>query len=264
MRERWANFRLSRTSRARTCYDISQLPKRTPDRRPRFPRELRVLYEDDAVIAIDKPPGLTAVPIPGSSAPSALTVVSAALEEQRQQCFTVHRIDRFTSGILLFAKTARDRHALVRQFLAHTPVRDYLAVVRGRPADRQGTLVHSLRRQGMVQRVAPADHADSARAELRYSVERDLRGASLVRVTLVTGLRNQIRVQFQAIGHPIIGDRKYHAAEAGERRIDRVALHASRLEFLHPRTGRKVSLECPPPADFRSLVQALAPGPSMK
>jgi len=204
------------------------------------------------------------VPIPHSATPSAFAVVSAALKERRQRCFTVHRIDRFTSGILLFAKTARDRDALVRQFLAHTPVREYLAVVRGLLADRQGTLRHTLRRQGMVQRVSARDHADAAQAELRYSVERDLRGASLVKVALVTGLQNQIRVQFQAIGHPVVGDRKYHAAEAQERRIDHVALHASRLEFLHPRTGRKVTIECAPPADFQSLVRALAPRTSME
>jgi 23S rRNA pseudouridine1911/1915/1917 synthase len=228
-------------------------------RPPNFSRNLAILYQDDAVIAVNKPAGLPAVPVPGSDAPSALSLVAAELKSRRRRAFVVHRIDRFTSGILLFAATERDRDALVRQFLAHTPVRQYLAVVRGRLESREGTLVHHLQRHGMFQKPAAQGHPEAARAELRYSVERPLRAASLVRVTLVTGLQNQIRVQFSAIGHPVIGDRKYHPAEADERRIARVALHASHLEFAHPRSGEVVALDCDPPPDFRALVQALSP-----
>ena len=208
-----------------------------------------ILYEDKAVIALDKPAGLPAVPLKGSKTPSALGLLPGA--------FVVHRIDRFTSGVLLFAKTQRDREVLVQQFLDHTPLRQYLAVIRGRLQSSEGTLVHYLRKQGQFQKVVREDAKDAARAEMRYAVERTWRGASLVRVTLVTGLQNQIRVQFSAIGHPVIGDRKYHPAEAKERRIDRVALHAARLEFTHPRTGKNVSVECDPPADFQALLRAL-------
>jgi len=216
-----------------------------------------VLYEDDAVVALDKPAGLVAVPVKGSDAPSALSLLCAALKPRRQRALVVHRIDRFTSGVLLFAKTERDRDALIRQFLAHTPVRQYLAVVRGHPRAKEGTLVHYFRREGMFQRLSKESDSNAARAELRYTVERSLRGASLVRVTLVTGLQNQIRVQLSAIGHPVIGDRKYHPAEAEERRIARVALHAAHLEFVHPRTGENISVNCEIPADFRSLLRAL-------
>jgi len=221
-------------------------------------RELRVLYEDDAAVALDKPAGLAAVPVKGSAAPSALSVLLAGLKPRRQRAFVVHRIDRYTSGVLLFAKTERDRDALVRQFLDHTPVRQYLAVVRGSLRQPEGTLVHHLRKQGIFQRLATEGHAEAARAELRYCLERPLRGASLVRVTLVTGLQNQIRVQFSAIGHPVVGDRKYHPEEAEERRIARVALHAAHLEFVHPRSGETVAIDCAPPADFQSLVRALS------
>src|SRR5688572_12466422 len=109
---------------------------------------------------------------------------------------------------MLFAKTQRDRDTLIRQFLAHTPVREYLAVIRGRPGAKEGTLVHYLRREGMHQTLRTESDSQAARAELRYSVERPLKDASLVRIVLVTGLQNQIRVQFSAIGHPVIGDRK--------------------------------------------------------
>ena len=218
-----------------------------------------VLFEDDAVVVLDKPAGLPAVPIKGSEADSAWSLLSEQLKHKRQKAFIVHRIDRFTSGAMLFAKTETDRDILIRQFLRHSPKREYLAVVRGRLSEREGTLVHHLRRDGMFQKLSTASDATATRAELRYSVERPLKGASLVRVALVTGLQNQIRVQFSAAGHPVIGDRKYHAAEADERRIDRVALHAAHLEFLHPRTKLAVSIECGLPPDMKSLVQGLSP-----
>jgi len=217
-----------------------------------------VLYEDDALVVLDKPPGLLAVPIRGSRTPSALSVLAAELNSKEQRALIVHRIDRFASGALLFAKTDPDRHALVRQFLAHTPARRYLAVVRGRLKVESGTLVHYFRREGMLQKLRTAKDPRAARAELRYSVERRFADASLVRVELVTGLQNQIRAQFSAMGHPVIGDRKYHPEEASEQLIARVALHAANLEFVHPRSGEKVSVECKPPADFQHLIRELS------
>jgi 23S rRNA pseudouridine1911/1915/1917 synthase len=227
-------------------------------RKPRFSREVSVLYEDDALVVLDKPPGLLAVPIKGSKTPSALSVLAAELESKGQRALIVHRIDRFASGALVFAKTDRDRHALMRQFLAHTPARQYLAVVRGRLEAESGTLVHYFRREGMHQQLRTARDSQAARAELRYSVERQFADASLVRVELVTGLQNQIRAQFSAIGHPVIGDRKYHPEEAAEQRIARVALHAAYLQFVHPRSGERVTIECDLPSDFRHLVNELS------
>jgi hypothetical protein len=93
---------------------------------------------------------------------------------------------------------------------------------------KEGTLVHYFRQQGMFQKVTTERDPKSARAELRYSVEHRLKDASFVRVSLVTGLQNQIRVQLSAIGHPVIGDRKYNPAEKLERRITRVALQRPR------------------------------------
>jgi len=227
-------------------------------RRPRFSRELSVLYEDNAVVVLDKPAGLLAVPIKGSDTPSALSLLIAKLKQKKQRALVVHRIDRFTSGILLFAKTNPDRDALVRQFLDHTPVRQYVAVVRGRLAVQAGTLVHYLRREGMFQQLRTAKDPQAARAELRYSVEHVFAQASLVRVELVTGLQNQIRAQFSAVGHPVIGDRKYHRSESSEQLIARVALHAAHLEFVHPRWGESVSIDCGPPPDFQHLVRKLS------
>ena len=198
--------------------------ERSKDRRaPRLSREVSVLYEDDAVIVLNKPAGLLAVPIKGSDVPSALSLLIAELKPKRQRALVVHRIDRFASGVLLFAKTDRDRDALIRQFLAHTPVRQYLAVVRGRLGARSGTLVHYFRRQGMFQQLRTARDPEAARAELRYSVERFFADATLVRVELVTGLQNQIRAQFSALGHPLISNRN-NTRRSG-RGADSPALH---------------------------------------
>ena len=252
--------------RTKCCYDFEKRMRGLPGKGNRSGtqgrrQQLVVLYEDDAVVAIDKPAGLSAVPVKGSDAKSAWSLLSAQLGARRQRAFVVHRIDRFTSGVLLFAKTEADRDALVRQFLRHTPERQYLAIIRGHLAAREGTLIHYFRREGMHQKLTAESDRNAARAELRYLVERPLRAASLVRVTLVTGLQNQIRVQFSASGHPVIGDRKYHPAEASERRIARVALHAAHLQFHHPRSGNSISVDSEPPADFRSLLQSLLPPP---
>ena len=232
---------------------------RTGRRPPLFPREIKIVYEDDALIVIDKPPGLTAVPGKGLDTFSALTVLTDELRRQKQRALVVHRIDRFTSGLMIFAKTQFSRDSLVRQFLAHTPVREYLAVVRGRLVNKEGKLVQYFRKEGLLQTLRPSSDPEAARAEMTYVVERPLVGATLVRATLITGLQNQIRVQFSAIGHPVIGDRKYHPEEAQERRIARVALHAAHLGFIHPVTGEKISADSEMPADFRMLIQALTP-----
>ena len=229
-----------------------------PTRLPHPSLELTILYEDDSVVALNKPAGLLAVPVKGCGAPCALSLLSAELKSKRQRAFVVHRIDRFTSGVLLFAKTEYDRDVLVRQFLSHTPIRQYLAVVRGHLGVKEKTLVHYFRREGMFQRLTAERDPEAARAELKYSVQRTLRDASLVRVTLVTGLQNQIRVQFSAVGHPVIGDRKYCREEASERSIARVALHAAHLGFVHPRSGVGITIDCELPPDFQSLLRALS------
>src|ERR1700736_3426971 len=142
----WSTRPILSLSAAQSLFGLLTCTDNPVHSQKRFSRDLVVLYEDAAVVAIDKPAGLAAVPVKGSDAPSALSLLSARLKLKRQRALVVHRIDRFTSGILLFAKTGQDRDALVRQFLSHTPVRQYLAVIRGRLEAREGSLVHYFRR----------------------------------------------------------------------------------------------------------------------
>jgi len=132
---------------------MKKLPRKGGCRPAKRNRQmLRVIYEDDAIVVLNKPAKLLAVPADDSATPSALSLLSAELKSKRQRAFVVHRIDRYTSGILLFAKTWADREALVQQFLHHTPVRQYLAVVRGHLRVKEGTLVHYFRQEGMFQK----------------------------------------------------------------------------------------------------------------
>lgn len=233
--------------------------RRTSGRSGRTPRRpsIDVLFEDRFLLAVQKAPGLPSVPIRGSDVPSALSLAAQLLDRKKQHPYIVHRIDRFTSGVLLFAKNRSSREKLIEQFLAHEPKREYLAVVRGRLEGSRGTLVHYLRKEGFHQRLSNRSDKEAARAELSFTVREQFSDAALVEVSLATGLQNQIRVQFHAAGHPLIGDRKYRPSESEEQLIDRVALHAVRLTVEHPVTGRTLRIECPPPADFERLLSAL-------
>ena len=170
----------------------------------------------------------------------------------------VHRIDHFASGALLFAKAGPDRDVLVRQFLDHTPVGSisrYSAAVSALRQGRSCTIFdvkecfNSCARRETPKRLVP---------NFDIPVERLFADASLVRVELVTGLQNQVRAQFSAMGYSVIGDRKYHRSESSEQLIARVALHAAYLQFAHPRSGQSVSIDCKLPPDFQHLVRELS------
>lgn len=219
---------------------------------------ISVLYEDSAIVLLNKPAGLPSVPVEGRRMPSALSLLSGKLAPKKQRPFVVHRIDRFTSGIILFAKSEADQKLLIEQFLKHTPEREYQAIIHGVLSKQADKLVHYLRRQGARQTVSSKSDRGATRAVLRYVVEKRLKNATLLRVRLETGLQNQIRVQFARIGHPVIGDRKYSPNESREKGFARVALHAAHLSFKHPRTGEQISFDCPPPEDFEQLIAKLS------
>jgi len=215
-----------------------------------------VLYEDSQVIAVNKPAGILTVPIPGMKSANMQEALDLYLEPQKRRAQTVHRIDRYTSGVVLFAKSTRARTRLMEQFRNHQPARIYLALVRGVPDPPEGELVHYMKRikDGFRNVIVPEEDPDGTQARLLYRVVEPFRDTSLVEVALDTGLKNQIRVQLAEIGHPTVGDRHYASDEQEEKLIDRQALHASRLEFHHPATGEIVGLEAEMPKDFKRLI----------
>lgn len=215
-----------------------------------------ILYEDESVIAMNKPPGILCVPIAGLKAKNLQQSVERYLQSKRQRTYTVHRIDRYTSGVVLFAKHARARSELVRQFRSHEPSRVYLALVRGTPVREQDTLEHSMKRikDGFRNVVVPHHDPQGTPARLSYRLVERLGEVSLLEVTLDTGLKNQIRVQLAEIGHPVVGDRHYSSKEVKEALLNRQALHASELGFVHPILGKKVHIEAPLPKDLYRLL----------
>lgn len=238
-----------------------------PDRPARrtAPRPYRIVFEDADLIVADKDPGILTVPIPGKSSRNLKDLLDRYLMGQKREAHVVHRIDRYTSGLVLFAKNRRARGALVAQFRQRTPERVYLALVRGVPAAESGTLRNRLEltADGFRQRVV---REGGTEAVTHYRVVERLPAAALLEVRLESGLKNQIRVQFRAAGHPLVGDRHYAREEAAEVKLGRQALHAWKLSFVHPGTGKPVSFEAPLPRDLeralRSLRQAPPPKPS--
>lgn len=228
-------------------------------------RALPVVYEDAAIIVVNKPPGLLTVPLGSrAGAPSAEDLVATYLRSKgRRRPCVVHRIDRDTSGLVIFATNPSARDALKAQFVRREPERVYLAVVAGTPDPPRGVWRDHMRWDpaGLVQ--VATDPGDSRGRECvsEYHVLESLDSgrAALVRVELRTGRRNQIRVQAQQHGHPLLGERMYADEVAGSKGqpVLRQALHAWRLRFSHPETGRPVSVEAPIPQDFLILLSRL-------
>lgn len=219
-------------------------------------RPFRIVYEDVHLVVADKDAGILTVPIPGKQSRNLKQLLDRYLLSQKRSALPVHRIDRYTSGLVVFAKSRTAWQNLVYQFRGRSPERTYLALVRGAVAAESGTLRHRLEltADGFRQRVVPQGGTE---AVTHYTVREHLRGATLLEVRLESGLKNQIRVQFRAAGHPLVGDRHYAAEEAREARLQRQALHAWKLAFLHPATGKPVAFEAPLAPDMERLIERL-------
>jgi 23S rRNA pseudouridine1911/1915/1917 synthase len=226
-------------------------------------RDLPILYEDDALLVVNKPPGVLAVPLQRrEEARSVFDDLAEYLKKRRKRPpLVVHRIDRDTSGLVLFAKTAAAQDHLKDQFKRHRPERVYLAVVYGVPSPASGTWRDRLvwDEESLLQKETHPRDPRGKEATSRYRVVERLRGASLVEVTLVTGRRNQIRIQARLHGHTLVGEQRYTFGPEHLRPIgfSRQALHAFRLGFEHPTDGRHVRFEAPLPEDIAELVQQL-------
>ena len=229
--------------------------------------DLPIVYEDEALIVLNKPAGLLAVPLPlerRHDARSVLEDLEGYLRRVRRRAFVVHRIDRDTSGLVLFAKSEAAQLTLKEQFKRRTPERVYLAVVYGVPSPPAGTwhdhLVWDVK--ALIQKETSPRDPRGKEAVCHYRVLERFAAASLIEVQLVTGKRNQIRIQARLRGHTLVGEVRYVYGPADLRSIafPRQALHAHRLAFRHPRDGRDMSFEVPLPDDMAGLVARLRRG----
>ena len=216
---------------------------------------LDVVHEDADVLVIAKPAGLVVHPGSGNWAGTMLNALLHRVPSlgTLARAGIVHRLDKDTSGLLVVAKTEAAQQHLVRQLQARTVKRIYLAVVRGKLA--AGGKVDAPIGRHPVNRTRMAVVSGGKPAVTRFRVRERFAAHTLVECELETGRTHQIRVHLASIGHPLEGDPAY--AGRGAKRLPRQALHAWKLGFVHPRTGKPVHFEAPAPADFTALIEAL-------
>ena len=215
---------------------------------PECPAPLRLVHEDDHILVIDKPPGLLTIATDRERERTAYRLLRDWIRQRGardERLFVVHRLDRETSGLMVFAKSVATKEHLQAQFAVRTAERLYVALAEGVMRQTEGSFVSSLVEDRAL-RVRIAERGGGKEAITRYLVLERRRAATLVELRLVTGRRAQIRAQLAEAGHPIVGDARYGSRTDP---IGRLALHATRLAFVHPRGGR-VTFESPVPAAF--------------
>lgn len=211
---------------------------------------IRILYEDADVVVIEKPAGLLSVSTDFQKTHTAHAILKRSYKNR--QVHVVHRLDQETSGVMLFALSEKGKEGMKDLFFRHDLVREYKAIVEGHLESQQGTWTSYLYEQPNYKVYVTNDTEKGQIAITHYVVENVSRRHSRVRLRLETGRKNQIRVQCQEAGHPVVGDRKYGAKSD---LIKRLALHAYRLEFVHPVSQKKLAFVSPVPESFERLVR---------
>lgn len=217
-----------------------------------LPPELSVLYEDADVIVVLKSHGLLTVATERERDTTAQAYLNAYLGQGKgkERIHVVHRLDRETSGVLVFAKNAYAREQLKEQFAAHTTERLYVALVEGQMDPEHGTFRSYLREMKDLRMVSVDPHPDAKYAVTHYRTVETNGRYSMLEVQLETGRKNQIRAHLSEAGHPVLGDRMY-GSEVNP--IGRLGLHAKVLGFEHPVTRKKLVFTAPVPKGFREL-----------
>jgi 23S rRNA pseudouridine1911/1915/1917 synthase len=225
--------------------------------------DLDIVYEDDALIVVNKPPGLLAVPLERrAEAISVLDQIETHFRSRgKRKALVVHRIDRDTSGLVVFAKHLAAQLTLKAQFKNREPERVYLAVVYGHPEPPSGTWQDYLvwDTKALIQKETSPRDPNGREAISHYRVVERFATTSLVEVRLETGKRNQIRIQARLRGHTLVGERRYIYGPESLRDVPfkRQALHALRLGFVHPSTHQPLRFEAPVPPDLEDLLTRL-------
>jgi 23S rRNA pseudouridine1911/1915/1917 synthase len=217
-----------------------------------------VVYEDDQLMVVDKPPGVVVHPAPGHRGPTLAQALSGrAAGGDPDRAGIVHRLDRDTSGLMIVAKSEEAHRELQRMIRAREISREYLALVAGGPDSDTGTIDAPLGRD-RLNRTTVSTRTDRARrAVTHFEVLERLPRTALLRVRLETGRTHQIRAHLAAIGHPVCGDRQYGGEDCGRRLgVQRQFLHSARVMFNHPFRGETVACESKPPADLHRALDA--------
>lgn len=221
---------------------------------------LNILYEDDDLLVLNKPPGLVVHPGAGHSEH---TLVNALLHHcsnlsgvgGEARPGIVHRLDKETSGCLVVAKNDETHRSLSAQFAGRSVDKIYLALVSGQLRKKTGLIEASIARHPVDRARMTATESGGRAAKTEYRVAAESPDASLVECRIHSGRTHQVRVHLLHIGHPVLGDRTYARKRAGD--FPRQMLHAWKLGFAHPCTGERKVFEAPPPADFEAARKNL-------
>jgi 23S rRNA pseudouridine1911/1915/1917 synthase len=219
----------------------------------RLPAGLEVLFEDPVLLVVEKPPNLLSMGTPSQRERTVYAYLTDYVRRgnprSEERVWIVHRLDRETSGVMVFARTEGAKRRLQSDWSASE--KRYLAVVEGNPPADQGLLTSHLDETGPFKVYSAPPGPRTRPATTRYRVLKRSASLALLELTLDTGRRNQIRVQLADLGHPVAGDRKYQAATDP---VGRLALHATSLRFQHPLNGQSLQFDSPLPAELARLV----------
>ena len=232
----------------------AEAPEGTPEAR------FSIVLEDEHIIAVDKPAGVVVHPGSGRREGTLVQALAGRVAGggDPDRPGVVHRLDRDTSGLLVLARTDAAHAALSAAMRRREVVREYLALVEGRPAARRGAIDAPLGRDRRARTRMSTDTDDPREAVTHFEIAEALGDLTLLRVRLETGRTHQIRAHLLAIGHPVAGDPEY--GTAGAHGLGRQFLHAHRLGFDHPATGERIELESSLPADLAGVLARLRDG----
>jgi len=223
--------------------------KKTPLQQP---QGLNIIYEDQDLIIIDKPSGLLTIATDKEKRKTAYAILSNYVkqEDPDSKIFVIHRLDRETSGLLMFAKNEAIKQQIQETWTTTIDQRTYIGVVEGEVGEPVGTIVSWLNESKAFIVYSSQNPKHGQKAITHYKRIRTTKNYSLLKINLETGRKHQIRVHMQDIGHPIIGDSKYGATQNPLRRM---GLHAQVLAFTHPKTGKSCRFETAIPKKFLQL-----------
>lgn len=215
--------------------------------------DAHILFADEALLVIDKPPGVLSQPDATGDVDVVRAVEAWARQRGKRDPFVglVHRLDRPASGVLLIARSKAAARDLSEQFRERLVEKQYLAVVEGR-MQGIGTCTGYIAKIGRDPTLVTPDHPDGRRAVLRWQTVAAARGTTVVRVQLETGRSHQIRLQLSDLGHPIVGDFRYGATR--ELDGENLALHHTVLRFEHPTSRRMMTVTAAPPRSWQALL----------
>lgn len=203
----------------------------------------RVAYEDESIIVIDKPAGMLVIPTPKNETDTLTNLLNRQLDAKGIQvnAYPCHRLDRETSGLIIYAKGKKVQKLMMDKFKERKVKKHYIAFVHGKLTKRAGIIDRPI---------------EGRKAITKYVVLEQKDNFSVLEVEPLTGRTNQIRLHFKAIGHPLVGERRFAFAKDYELKFRRAALHAAKIEFSHPLTNKALYFSSPLSQDMKGLLEA--------